>query len=112
MVARSHQDMEAPSHSIRCMAIPSTARGTEPAVIGAAAEVGADITGMATVGTVNGTADMVAAANMQAEADMEAEAAMVAADDTFSLSDSIRSLTFRVEFNPMELRGAGSCQRR
>lgn len=85
------------------MAIPSTARDTDPAVIGAAAEVGADITGMATVGTANGTADMVAAANMPAEADMEAdmeaEAAMVAADDTFSLSDSIRSLTFRVEFN-------------
>ncbi|MFM0031878.1 hypothetical protein PQR70_37290 [Paraburkholderia madseniana] len=73
---------------------------------------------MATVGMVNGTADMEAAASMQAEAamvaegGMVAEAAMVAADDTFSLSDSIRSLTFRVEFNPMELRGAGSCQRR
>ena len=85
MVARSHQDMEVPSHTNRRMAIPSTA-------------VGADITGTATIGMVDGTADMEAGAT-EVGAAMEAEVAMEAADDTFSLSGSIRSLTFRVELD-------------
>src|ERR1700756_3730412 len=96
--------MSAPNHTIRCMAIQSTARGTEPALIGAAAEAGADIIGTASTGTVIGTADMEAGADMAAGADMVAEADMVD-DETCSLSNSMRWRTFRVEFNQRELTG-------
>jgi hypothetical protein len=113
VVARSHRDMSAPNHTIRCMAIQSTARGTEPALIGAAAEAGADIIGTATIGTVIGTADtgadMAAGADTAAEAGMMAKADMVD-DETCSSSNSMRWRTFRVEFNRTELEG-GSYQR-
>jgi hypothetical protein len=69
MVARSHHDMETRSHTIRRTSIPSTGRRTIPAVFGATAADGAAITGTATIGTVEGTADMEVEADMVAAAD-------------------------------------------
>jgi hypothetical protein len=53
-----------------------------PAVIGVTAAAGAAITGTATVGTADGTADMEAVADMAVGADMAVEADMAAATDT------------------------------
>jgi hypothetical protein len=119
--APSHQDMDKRSHTIRSTAIPSTGRGTGPAVFGMTAAPGAAgtaITGTATVGTVVGTAYMAAkrvvvGADMEAGADMAAEAGMAAAADTFLWSDSIRPpLTFRFESRQSELTGASPCLRK
>lgn len=119
MGAPSHQDMEKRSQTVRSMAIPSTGRGTGPAVFGVTAAPGTAITGTATVGTVAGTADvdagagMAAKVDMEAGADMAAEAGTAAAADTFPWSDFIRPpLTFRFEFSQSELTGASPCLRK
>lgn len=100
MGAPSHQNMEAPNHTIRSTAIPHTGRSTGPAVIGVTAAPGAAgtaITGTVTVGTAAGTAyikakHMVVWAGMEVGADMAAEAGMAAAADTFPGPGSILPL--------------------
>jgi hypothetical protein len=97
MEKRNHTEWR--NHTIRSTAIPSTGRGTGPAVFGVTAApgvAGTAITGTDTVGAVGGTVDGITdtvdgtvdmEADMEVGEDMAAEAGMVAAE-TFPWSDS------------------------